>query len=97
MAVLTHHFDHNWQHSVMNKIKTKEELRAMRKQMFEEMEEKLRAGKSPEDSLFYYYPSEDRIVLSHALFWMMHYNELKAYVAVHHHYTKMFTFILKIL
>lgn len=48
----------------MNKIKTKEELRAMRKQMFEEMEEKLRAGKSPEDSLFYYHPSEDRIVLS---------------------------------
>ena len=55
----------------MNKIKTKEELRAMRKQMFEEMEEKLRAGKSPEDSLFYYHPSEDRIVLSHALFWVM--------------------------
>ena len=55
----------------MNNIKTKEELRAMRKQMFEEMEEKLRAGKSPEDSLFYYHPSEDRIVLSHALFWVM--------------------------
>lgn len=55
----------------MNKIKTKEELRAMRKQMFEEMEEKLRAGKSPEDSLFYYHPSEDRIVLSHAIFWVM--------------------------
>lgn len=33
----------------MSKIKTKEELRAMHKQMFEEMEEKLRAGKSPED------------------------------------------------
>lgn len=55
----------------MNKIKTKEELRAMRKQMFEEMEVKLRAGESPEDSLFYYHPSEDRIVLSHALFWVM--------------------------
>ena len=55
----------------MNKIKTKEELRAMRKPMFEEMEVKLRAGKSPEDSLFYYHPSEDRIVLSHALFWVM--------------------------
>ena len=55
----------------MNNIKTKEELRAMRKQMFEEMEEKLRADKSPEDSLFYYHPSEYRIVLSHALFWVM--------------------------
>ena len=55
----------------MDKIKTKEDLRAMRKQMFEEMEEKLRAGKSPEDSLFYYHPSEERIVLSHALFWVM--------------------------
>lgn len=55
----------------MTKIKTQEELRAMRKQMFEEMEEKLRAGKSPEDSLFYYHSSEDRIVLSHALFLVM--------------------------
>ena len=35
------------------------------------MEEKLRAGKSPEDNLFYYHSSEDRIVLSHALFWVM--------------------------
>ena len=51
----------------MDKIKTKEELCAMRKQMFEEMEEKLCAGKSPEDSLFYYHPSEDRF----ALFWVM--------------------------
>ena len=28
-------------------------------------------GKSPEDSIFYYHLSEDRIVLSHALFWVM--------------------------
>lgn len=28
-------------------------------------------GKSPEDSIFYYHSSEDRIVLSHALFWVM--------------------------
>ena len=27
--------------------------------------------KSPEDSIFYYHSSEDRIVLSHALFWVM--------------------------
>ena len=71
MAVLIEHLVLNRLHSIMNKIKTKEELRAVRKQMFEEMEEKLRAGKSPEDSLFYYHPSEDRIVLSHALFWVM--------------------------
>ena len=55
----------------MNKIKTKEEQNAVRKVMFEEMEEKLRAGKFPEDSLFYYHPSKDRIVLSHAQFWVM--------------------------
>ena len=29
--------------------------------------------------------------------WMMHHNELKEYVAVHHHNTKMFIFNLKIL
>lgn len=52
MAELTDHLVFNRQHSIMNKIKTKEELRALRNQMFEEMEEKLRAGKSPEDSLF---------------------------------------------
>ena len=28
-------------------------------------------GKSPEDSIFYYHSSEDCIVLSHALFWVM--------------------------
>lgn len=39
----------------------------MRKQMFAEMEEKLFKDSKPEDSSFYYYSSEDRIVLSHAL------------------------------
>ena len=42
----------------------------MRKQMFAKMEEMLKDRK-PEDSSFYYHSSEDRIVLSHALFWVM--------------------------
>ena len=48
------------------------ELREVRKQMFAQMEQKLHESwSSEEDSLFYYHPSEDRIVLSHALFWVM--------------------------
>ena len=43
----------------------------MRKQMFAEMEAKLFKDNKPEDSSFYYHSSEDRIVLSHALFWVM--------------------------
>ena len=43
----------------------------MRKQMFAEMEEKLFKDSKPEDSSFYYHSSDDRIVLSHALFWVM--------------------------
>jgi len=44
----------------------------MRKQTFAQMEQKLHESwSSEEDSLFYYHPSEDRIVLSHALFWLM--------------------------
>ena len=50
----------------------KEELRETRKQMFAQMEQKLHESWSlEEDSLFYYHRSEDRIVLSHALFWVM--------------------------
>ena len=53
----------------MNK---REELMEMRKQMLAPMEQKLHEmWSSEEDSLFYYHPSEDRIVLSHALFWVM--------------------------
>lgn len=53
----------------MNK---KAELMEMRKQMFAPMEQKLHeTWSSEEDSLFYCHPSEDRIVLSHALFWVM--------------------------
>lgn len=50
----------------------KEELREYRRQSFAKMEQELLAGrKSEEDSLFYYHSSEDRIVLSHAMFWTM--------------------------
>ena len=52
--------------------KSREELMEMRKQTFAQMEQKLHESwSSEEDSLFYYHPSEDRIVLSHALFWLM--------------------------
>lgn len=48
------------------------ELREVRKQMFTEMEQKLQEMHTKEDdSLFYYHSSEDRIVLSHAMFWTM--------------------------
>ena len=52
--------------------KTKEKLREARKQWFAPMEQKLQEMHTKEDdSLFYYHSSEDRIVLSHALFWTM--------------------------
>ena len=48
------------------------DLKEIRKQSFLEMEQKLHESwTSEEDSLFYYHPSEDRVVLSHALFWTM--------------------------
>ena len=48
------------------------DLKEKRKQMFSQMEQKLQETRSSEeDSLFYYHPSEDRIVLSHALSWVM--------------------------
>ena len=52
--------------------KTKEELREARKQWFSDMEQKHQEMHSKEDdSLFFYHSSEDRIVLSHAMFWTM--------------------------
>ena len=52
--------------------KSREELREARKQMLAEMEQKLHESwSSEEDSLFYYHRTEDRIVLSHAMFWTM--------------------------
>ena len=47
------------------------ELRDIRKEMFAEMEQRLNVNRKPENSFFYYHSSEDRIVLSHALFWVM--------------------------
>ena len=50
----------------------KNELREIRKKKFAEMEERLKElHPKEEDSLFYYHSSEDRIVLSHAIFWTM--------------------------
>ncbi len=52
--------------------RSREELMEVRKQMIAQMEQKLHESwSSEEDSLFYYHRSEDRIVLSHALFWVM--------------------------
>ena len=50
----------------------KSDLREIRKQKFTEMEERLKElHPKEEDSMFYYHSSEDRIVLSHAMFWTM--------------------------
>ena len=47
-------------------------LREVRKQKFAQMEQQLKEiHPNEEDSIFYYHSSEDRIVLSHALFWTM--------------------------
>ena len=52
--------------------KSREELMDARKEWFAPMEQKLHESwSSEEDSLFYYHSSEDRIVLSHAMFWTM--------------------------
>lgn len=45
--------------------------RNMRKQFFDEVERMYQVNKDPKDDVFYYHPNEDRIVLSHALFWSM--------------------------
>ena len=50
---------------------TRIKLRETRRQMMADLETSMLKGKSPEDSIFYYHSSEDRIVLSHALFWVM--------------------------
>ena len=50
----------------------KNELKEIRKQKFAQMEQQLKdMHPKEEDSLFYYHSSEERIVLSHALFWTM--------------------------
>ena len=47
------------------------QLKEKRKELFDEMEKKLNDSSTPEDDLFYHHSSDDRIVLSHALFWVM--------------------------
>jgi len=50
----------------------KNELKEIRKQKFAQMEQQLKeTHPKEEDGLFYYHSSEDRVVLSHALFWTM--------------------------
>ena len=52
--------------------KNRDDLRETRKQFFSEMEQKLQETyPKEEDRMFYYHSSEDRIVLSHAMFWTM--------------------------
>ena len=46
-------------------------LNEIRKEMIGQLEQRLSMNQKPEDDIFYYHPSEDRIVLSHALFWVM--------------------------
>ena len=48
-----------------------EERKAFRKEMISKLEEQWKKDHTPEDDIFYYHPSEDRIVLSYALFWVM--------------------------
>lgn len=50
---------------------TRIKLRETRRLMMADLESSMLKGKSPEDSIFCYHSSEDRIVLSHALFWEM--------------------------
>lgn len=52
--------------------KNLKDLREERKQWFYQMEQKLKETQpKEEDSLFYDHSSEDKIVLSHAMFWTM--------------------------
>lgn len=46
-------------------------LMETRKQMLDKLEKIYLKDKRPEDDMFYYHSDEDRIVLSHALFWVM--------------------------
>lgn len=49
----------------------KEDRNFFRKEMLGKLEEHWVKSYSHEDELFYYHSSENRIVLSHALFWVM--------------------------
>lgn len=47
------------------------ELKDVREQMINQMEQQLLKTQTEEERLFYHHSSEDRIVLSHALFWVL--------------------------
>lgn len=49
----------------------KDELKAFRREMISRMEQRFAKSRNPVDDSFYCHPSQDRIVLSHALFWVM--------------------------
>ena len=49
-----------------------DDLKEKRRRMFNEMEQKLKERMPvEEDRMFYYHSSEDRVVLSHSMFWTM--------------------------
>lgn len=48
-----------------------QKLKEKRKELFDQMEQHWNESNTPEDDLFYHHTSEDRIVLSHAIFWVM--------------------------
>lgn len=48
-----------------------EDRKFFRKEIFSKLEEQFQRGRNPDDDLFYCHSSEDKIVLSHALFWVM--------------------------
>ena len=48
-----------------------QELKEFRKEKIDALEQRWNESHTPEDDIFYYHSSEDRIVLSHALFWVM--------------------------
>lgn len=49
----------------------RQEIMEQRRLMFDKIERQLHESQRPEDFMFYHYLDEDRIVLSHALFWVM--------------------------
>lgn len=58
---------HNSELKPMNR----QDIMEQRRNMFDMLERHLHETQRPEDFMFYYHPNEDRIVLSHALFWVM--------------------------
>lgn len=50
---------------------TREEMMSRRKLILDKLENLLLGGHKPEERSFFYHPNEDRIVLSHALFWVL--------------------------